>query len=193
MTKRAKIIEDHVFNKLLMRVSDQPEGTRNKVMLLLSHRAGLRAAEISGLTWGDVLNAEGDVNPTILSIPPRIAKKGSGRDVPMHPDLYKALVEFRKERGKVKANDRLMYAIKTPHMSPNYVAVFIRNLYTEWGLIGCSSHSGRRTFITKTARMANSYGCSLKDVQRLAGHKYIDTTEKYIDPSDKLHDLVRAV
>jgi integrase/recombinase XerD len=64
---------------------------------------------------------------------------------------------------------------------------FVVNLFQRWhrhlGFIGCSSHSGRRTFITNAARKISTVGGSLRDVQVLAGHSNLRTKERYIDPN----------
>ena len=59
---------------------------------------------------------------------------------------------------------------------------------------GCSSHSGRRTFITVAARQLAEAGGSLRDVQELAGRRQLTTTERYIqgDP-DTQRRLVRLI
>ena len=61
----------------------------------------------------------------------------------------------------------------------------IVNMFSAWyvdmGLMGCSSHSGRRTFITNAARQITTVGGSLRDVQMLAGHSSLAVTQRYIE------------
>jgi hypothetical protein len=61
------------------------------------------------------------------------------------------------------------------------IVVWFKRAYAYVGLEGCSSHSGRRTFITRAARLVYEAGGSLRDVQLLAGHRSIQTTQRYID------------
>jgi integrase/recombinase XerD len=66
--------------------------------------------------------------------------------------------------------------------------------YRAAGLVGCSSHSGRRTFVTRAARVIHKAGGSLRDVQLLAGHRSIDMTQRYIDgDTDAQRRLVRLL
>lgn len=51
------------------------------------------------------------------------------------------------------------------------------------GPVGASSHSGRRTLLTNMARRCAQAGASLRDVQRIAGHADLGTTERYVEPS----------
>ena len=66
-------------------------------------------------------------------------------------------------------------------MRANSIVNWFVAMFAELELEGCSSHSGRRTFITAAARNAHRAGGSLRDVQLLAGHQSIDTTQRYID------------
>jgi hypothetical protein len=65
------------------------------VIILLSLRAGLRAAEIAKLEWPMVLDATGKVGQTI-ELEDRIAKKKHGRRLPIHPELRSALVALQR-------------------------------------------------------------------------------------------------
>jgi len=67
---------------------------------------------------------------------------------------------------------------------------FFHNLYRKLGMIGCSSHSGRRTFITEVARKISTVGGSLRDVQDLAGHSSLQTTQRYIEGNSKSKERV---
>ena len=73
----------------------------------------------------------------------------------------------------------------TTERSERTSAAAIVNLFRGWykaaGLRGCSRHSGRRTFITNAARKISTVGGSLRDVQMLAGHKALSTTQRYIE------------
>ena len=66
-------------------------------------------------------------------------------------------------------------------MTPLSVVIWFAKAFRIVGLEGCSSHSGRRTFITRAARLVHRAGASLRDVQLLAGHRSIQTTQRYID------------
>lgn len=193
MAKRAKIIDDQVLESVLNYVRQGDAGLRDTVMLLLSHKAGLRAAEIAGLTWGDMLDAVGTISPESFTVPNNIAKYGRGRTIPMHPLLYKALIEYKGSLQKITARTPLIPGKEVGKMSPNNTAVYLRRIYNRVGLIGCSSHSGRRTFITKAARMVNDFDCSLVDVQRLAGHSDLSTTELYIEASGNVAAMVHKL
>ena len=66
-------------------------------------------------------------------------------------------------------------------MTPRGVVNWFKGVYVALSLHGCSSHSGRRTFITRSARLLAKSGGSLRDVQELAGHRSLTTTERYIE------------
>ena len=203
-TKHAKTLDDQMFNRLLASVARGEHGVRDQVMILLSYKAGLRAQEIAGLDWADVCDAEGAVRTDFLFIPSDIAKNKRERQVPMHPHLSLTLSMLRGERPKDigvvygSAGSSTEYGTRrkrkpNPRMSPIAVRVWFKRLYDRLELEGCSSHSGRRTFITRLARRSGLHDCSIKDVQNLAGHAHLGTTEAYIEPSPNVARLVAAI
>jgi integrase/recombinase XerD len=79
-------------------------------------------------------------------------------------------------------------------MRPNSIVNWFVALFAELNIAGCSSHSGRRTFITVAARNVHRAGCSLRDVQLLAGHRSIETTQRYIEgQTDAQRRLIRLL
>ena len=76
--------------------------------------------------------------------------------------------------------DHIIHSERDAGMSPGAVQVWFHRLYQDLGFAGASSHSGRRTFITRTAKKIVEAGGSLRDVQELAGHTSLSTTQRYI-------------
>ncbi len=185
--RQAKILADSELDQLL-RLADQTRNPlRNRVIVLLSAKAGLRAAEIAGLTWPMVADAQGRVG-NVIELHDSIAKKGSGRRIPIHPTLRAALIDWRRWSG---GSAHVVRSERGGPMTALSIVVWFHRAYATIGLQGCSSHSGRRTFITRAARLVHKAGGSLRDVQLLAGHRSIQTTQRYIDgDSDAQRKLV---
>src|SRR5436190_6740277 len=179
--KQAKTLTRQQVRVALRRTRRGRNPERDRVMILLSVKAGLRAGEIAKLTWPMVLDADGRLGHRI-ELHDNAAKKGSGRAIPLHPELRRNLLILRRQTGDEGAVIRSERAGQRG-MRPSSVVNWFRRLYRELGLSGCSSHSGRRTFITNAARLVFKAGGSLCDVQQLAGHRSIDQTQAYIDGS----------
>ena len=175
--RQAKIITPFTLRRMLVYARKSPYPARDRVIVLLSAKAGLRAAEIAQLDWSMVLDARGQIADAV-AVHDVIAKKRSGRLVPMHPRLRKALIELKQQ---VEPVGPVIRSVRGGAMRPNSIVNWFVRLFDELGIDGCSSHSGRRTFITGAARNVHRAGCSLRDVQLLAGHRSIEMTQRYID------------
>jgi integrase len=175
--KQAQRITPPMLRCLLRRASRTAFPRRDRAIILLSAKAGLRACEIANLDWSMVLDAKDKIADT-LAVRDAIAKKRAGRRIPMHPDLRRGLQALLREGH---STGPVIRSKRGGHMRPNSLVNWFAVLYAELKFSGCSSHSGRRTFITSAARNIHRSGCSLRDVQLLAGHASIETTERYID------------
>ncbi len=178
--------------RLQARVGRGRFALRNRVMVMLSFNAGLRACEMAGLNWTMVVGADGKVG-TCMMIADVIAKNGRGRRLPTHAKLKSGLIRLHASLGRPKEGP-VIVSQRVGHMTPRSVVNWFKGHYVELGLQGCSSHSGRRTFITRSARLVACAGGSLRDVQELAGHRAITTTERYIEGDrDAQRRLVRML
>lgn len=199
--KYARMLTPEEIEQLLEHVSHKRHSIRDKAMVLLSFKAGLRAMEIAGLTWNDVAYDDGEIREE-LDIRPEITKKSWGwgshkrskpisstRLIPIGMRLRDALTDLYRLKHK---SDRVIYSERSPNfcLSPNAVAVWFHIRYREIGIQGASSHSGRRTFITAAARSITLAGGSLKDVQELAGHSSLNMTQRYIETSPEAKQKV---
>lgn len=191
--KQAKVFSEIQLQESVTYVAHHTKHTvRNRVLLLFSHKAGLRAKEIGALQWSMVTDGRGNLRD-VLSLPDSATKGNSGRSIPLHRQLYAALAVLKKEQQPQPLDPIILSARKGPMTATSGVNWFWY-LYRRMGLHGCSSHSGRRTFITNTARKISDAGGSLRDVQQLARHANLTTTQGYIEGDDlakrKVIDLI---
>jgi integrase/recombinase XerD len=175
--KQAKVLSEKQIADLLTFARRSRNPLRNRVLVLLSVKAGLRAGEIAKLTWAMVLDSSGVIARTI-ELRDRAAKRKSGRLIPIHNDLRKSLQAWQRACVTVGA---VVRSERGGSMTPVSIVNWFALAYRALGFEGCSSHSGRRTFITRAARLAHRAGGSLRDVQILAGHRSIVTTQRYIE------------
>ena len=179
MRPPAKVLAPADVRRLRARAKRGRHRLRNDAIILLSFNAGLRACEIAGLDWSMLLTARGRVGWT-LHVGRGIAKNGRSRELPVHPALRATLSELHGYYGNPRRG-AVILSQKGGHMTPRSVVNWFAQTFAELGLKGCSSHSGRRTFITRSAKLVAKAGGSLRDVQILVGHKDLATTQRYID------------
>ena len=180
--KQAKIVSPTQERAILGYLATTRYPARDRAMFLLSMKAGLRAKEIAALTWAMVTDAAGQVADA-LQLQNR-ASKGTtgGRTIPLHPDLQDALTALQTARGDApRLEQAVLFSERGGGLSPATVRLWFHRLYTSLHMGGCSSHSGRRTFITRAARKVSQVGGSLRDVQELAGHTSLAMTQRYIE------------
>src|ERR1035437_3005515 len=146
--KRAKILAQAHVEDLLFFAQHTRHPIRNQVIVLLSLKAGLRAAEIANLSWDMVVDPTGEV-ATTLELRDRVAKNGSGRVIPIHPDLREALMQLRADHSGTSG--AVVQSERGGPMRPIAIVCWFAKAYRAIGLTGCSSHSGRRTLLTTQA------------------------------------------
>src|SRR3989440_5297669 len=102
--------------------------------------------------------------------------------MPLHPDLQAALVTLQTARADWATPGRpILFSEGGGRLSAATVRLWFHRLSTSLKMDGCSSHSGRRTFMTRAARRVSQVGGSLRDVQALAGHTSLAMTQRSIE------------
>ena len=193
--KQAKLLTPKQETAVLTYLQTRRYPVRDRAMFLLSIKAGLRAKEIALLTWGMVTDADGQVGE-VLALPNRASKgRRGGRLIPLNNLLRVALVELHERQGDVVHPERpVVTSERGGPLTASSVTKWFFHLYRDVGMTGCSSHSGRRTFITRAARKVSEVGGSMRDVQQLAGHASLQTTQRYIEgDTDAKRKLVQLI
>ncbi|NQV70769.1 MAG: site-specific integrase [Pseudohongiella sp.] len=190
--KQAKVLDQDELKRLLKIVKFTRHQERNRLIVLLSFLAGLRACEIAQLRVKDVLSVTTDIKDTIY-LKSHQTKGSSDQQVVVSELLQKEIGQYINKHPRL-LKDREGYLLRSQKTRNGFSSQTIQNLfrflYIEANIENASSHSGRRSFITNLSEK----GVSVRVIQELARHSSMVTTQRYIDVSvDKLKNAVELV
>jgi integrase/recombinase XerD len=178
---QAKTLTAHELRKVLSNLPVNRYRLRNRVMLLLTHWAGMRVGEVATLRVSDVRAADGTVKLEI-QLDAYQTKGKHARTVFVNDKLRKELAAYLKTISARHDNMPLFMTQKQSAFTANVLCQTLNGLYRHVGMNGATSHSGRRSFITTLA----SKGIGVRVLASLAGHRSIATTQAYIDVNDAM-------
>ena len=180
--KQAKVLTEAEMKRLLAVITNDRHSERNRLAVMLSHLAGLRVGEIASLSVSDILQVDGTVREE-LRLKPSQTKGGVARTVFVNKRLQRDIRRYLDSFPALPAPaTALLSSQKGGAFTANTLCQLFGEFYRRAGIDGASSHSGRRSFITKLAHS----GVSAKVIMELAGHKHLGTTQRYIDVSDAM-------
>lgn len=179
---KAKVLTKNELHRIIKIVSTKNHAKRNIALLYVSFGLGLRVKEIASLNINHIMNKNKTFHE-VINLTSSMTKGDNQRHVYLtNPKIKKALQVYLNEREKIDVMPLhpcapLFRSQKKQRFSPNALQQVFSNLYKQAGIIGASSHSGRRTFATRLIEN----GVDIKAVSRLMGHRSISMTAKYVE------------
>ena len=133
--------------------------------------------EVAVLRWSDVTNSDGAIKDEIRLLPD-MTKGRHARTVFINVKLKAVLQAYADQARCVDRNYPFFGSQKSVKsgFSANSLAQTFASIYRAAGVEGASSHSERRSFLT---RLANQ-GTAIHLLKALAGHRSISTTAAYL-------------
>lgn len=176
MTKQAKTLNERELQRLLDFVKTTKSPARNRAILLLTHLAGMRIGEVAAIRVCDVLASDGTVREEI-NLSAAQTKGNRSRCVLLNERIQVELATYVRTVRVRDPKQALFATQRSAAFTANSLTQVVNGIYKHAGLDGCSSHSGRRGFLTNLAEM----GVSVRVMMALAGHANMATTQRYID------------
>jgi integrase/recombinase XerD len=163
-------------------LSRYPE--RDVAMLMFTHYAGLRIGEVAALKVRDVVTAQYTVSDSI-TLHCAMTKHHMSRTVFLPKPLQQQLKHYLTTLNKPISDclDMPLFVTqKRQAFTANTATQHLKRLYEKAGIKGATSHTGRRTWLTTLSHK----GVNVRVLAALAGHRSIQTTQRYIDINDTL-------
>lgn len=176
---KAKILSEAEFKELLKIVQVGRFHARDAAILYCSFGLGLRVKEIAALTIADIADDQYRLRDEACLI--RWTPKGNKQRYAYltNKKIYDALTEHLKNIRGIGLKKPLFQTQRKKEFTSDTLQKWFKSMYKKAGIVGASSHSGRRTFITRLIK----HGVGIKTVSSLAGHANISTTAIYVEES----------
>jgi integrase len=100
--KQAKTLTKAQVDAALNYLSSSRYSLRDRVILLLSVKAGLRAKEIASLTWDMATTSDGEVGSAIHLTNVASKSRGGGRVIPLNRELRAAFLDLRRSPSRAR-------------------------------------------------------------------------------------------
>ena len=178
--KQAKTLTERELKAVLAHCKTRKHAERDRLAVLLGHWAGLRAKEIAALKRHHLIGEDGKIQDSFL-LTAEETKGRKARRVFLNTRLQREIDDYRTTVKLREINPYLLQSQKGMAFSANTMCQLLCQIYRECGVEGASSHSGRRSFITKLA----AKGVGVRVLAELAAHSSIATTQRYIDVNDE--------
>lgn len=160
-------------------------GIRNRALIVMLWRSGLRCAEALDLRVRDV-----DRKEAVVKV--RKGKGGKARSVPIDAGAVEVLEEWLAERKRVAipSTAPLFCTLQGGQLDTSYIRRMLPRLATKAGIKRrVHAHMLRHTFAAELARE----GVSMPMIQRLLGHANLATTSRYLSTVGTTAELITVV
>lgn len=169
------ILNEGETNRLLS--GAESRGRRDFTMIFLALATGLRCSELVGLKNEDIIPF--GMPASILIVPPRLAKRGKKREIPLNTETRDVISkffetkEYRREPTTPDAYFFLSFYTHTPLSSRDFQRI-VKQTSLAFINRSITPHTLRHTFATRLLKLTN-----IRVVQELLGHSRLQTTQIY--------------
>lgn len=171
------------LEQILAYVSTRRHAARDRAIILMSVLAGCRVSELAQLTYADVVDERGNIKSEIYMSANRV-KHGHAGKIFISSRLRDELAAYGAAQCFKSPAQAFFYSQQhqTRGFSANTLTQHLRSVYRAAGVVGASSHSGRKTCLTSLA----TQGVSVFAIAKIARHKNIATTQRYVTVNDEM-------
>ncbi|MEO1432641.1 MAG: site-specific integrase [Cyanobacteria bacterium J06633_8] len=150
---------------------------RDRALFAVCLFSACRIREAVTLQTTDIYTPNGKVRPELIIRKANTKGKLATRTIPVIEDLRQILTNYYPQTGETY----LFPGRSDGHISHDSAARILRIACKQVGIIGVSTHSFRRTALT---RMSNA-GIPLRVIQEISGHRNLEQLQKYLEVSDE--------